>query len=83
MCGAGSLLGFWLRLVLVHAGCGGAAGLGTWLRACGGSAPRDGRFADAVAVPVTRVFSPYVVQAGSACPHACGQGCSYSVQPGW
>ena len=37
----------------------------------------------AVRAPVTRVFSLYVVQAGSACPRSGRQACSYSVQPGW
>jgi hypothetical protein len=36
----------------------------------------------AVAVPVTRVFSPCVVQAGWAGPRVRA-GLPYSVQPGW
>ena len=60
-----------------------SAAWGTWLRACQGSAPHDGRGAARLRVPVTRVFSLYVVQAGSAWPARCGQGCPDSVQPGW
>jgi len=57
--------GFWsgvlLRLALAGAGI-------RRIRAWGNPAPGLWPFCGAVAVPVTRVFSPYVVQAGWARP---------------
>ena len=40
-------------------------------------------FCGAVGVPVSRVFSLYVVQAGSAGPAVRGPACPDSVQPSW
>jgi len=48
----------------------------------GNRAPGLWPLCGAGAVPITRVFSPYVVQAGWARPRR-GRACSYSVQPGW
>ena len=72
-----------LRLALVRPGwpgCG-CAGLAAGMVKCraGTVAVPPGR----LRVPVTRVFSLYVVQPGSACPRRGGLACSYSVQPSW
>ena len=52
------------------------------MQAGGNSAPGLWPLCGAVAVPVTRVFSPYVVQAGWARPRV-RTGLLCSVQPGW
>ena len=71
-CGAGVLTGFLLRLVLVRVGCRGSAGLEAWLGHT--EVPcRRWSLAARVRVPVTRVFSLYVVQAGSACLRGAGR----------
>ncbi len=75
--------GFLLRLVLVWPGWRGCAGAAAWLRACWRAAPGRWPCRGRLRVPVTRVFSLYVVQAGSAWPAAGRQACSYSVQPSW
>jgi hypothetical protein len=66
----------------VRAGCRGC-----WVHGTGAEGMRRFRAgrescAARLRVPVTRVFSLYVVQAGLACPR-CGQACPDSVQPGW
>ena len=74
----GSCYGWYpARLVSVSACRSGPAAGMRQFRA--GNEPSRG----AVAAPVTRVFSPYVVQNGLGPARGYGRACPDSVQPGW
>ena len=77
-------LGLLLRLGLAVPGVAGC-----WLARCAAEGMTGAALAGvagAGAVPgcrFTRVFSLYVVQAGSARPRGAGRACPDSVQPSW